>query len=180
MKSSYFPVPLKKLKAIFEFKPLNEENYLIEGFKVKAFYLNHPGNTLGYLITHRNKTIGYLTDNEFTPSLTKKQKGNINTQFDDYNLKIINTIRTADLVIFDAQYTKEEYQSKKGWGHSHYEDVLDIAMAAQVKTCVLFHHDPSHSDADLDKILNHCRKIIKKKGEPMRCLLAQEGLEIEL
>ena len=180
MKSSYFPVPLKKLKAIFEFKPLNEENYLIEGFKVKAFYLNHPGNTLGYLITHRNKTIGYLTDNEFTPSLTKKQKGNINTQFDDYNLKIINTIRTADLVIFDAQYTKEEYQSKKGWGHSHYEDVLDIAMAAQVKTCVLFHHDPYHSDAVLDKIVNHCLEIIRHKGGKMNCIGAQEGLEIEL
>src|SRR4030043_910979 len=214
MESSYFPVPLKKLGAILTFKPLTEGSYLIEDLAVKALYLNHPGNTLGYLITHQNKTIGYLTDNEFTPlektraevrnkikdayafshkadapceslltgftsGSIKKPKSN-HTSGDDYNLKIIHAIQGADLVIFDAQYTPEEYQNKKGWGHSHYENVLNFAMAAKIKKCVLFHHDPSHTDADLDKIGIQCLEIIKRQGGSMDCIVAQEGLEIEL
>jgi len=179
MESSYFPVPLKKLGAILTFKPLTEGSYPIEDLTVKALYLNHPGNTLGYLITHRNKTIGYLTDNEFTSGAIKKSKGN-HTSGDDYNVKIIRAIQGADLVIFDAQYTPEEYQNKKGWGHSHYENVLNVAMVAEIKKCVLFHHDPSHTDADLDKIGIQCLEIIKRQGVSMDCIVAQEGLEIEL
>ena len=179
MESSYFPVPLKKLGAILTFKPLTEGSYLIEDLTVKALYLNHPGNTLGYLITHRNKTIGYLTDNEFTSGSIKKPKSN-HASGDDYNLKIIHAMQGADLVIFDAQYTPEEYQNKKGWGHSHYENVLTIAMAAEIKKCVLFHHDPSHTDKDLDKIGIQCLEIIKRQGGSMDCIVAQEGLEIEL
>ena len=179
MESSYFPVPLKKLGATLAFKPLTEGNYFIEGLAVKTLYLNHPGNTLGYLITHRNKMIGYLTDNEFTSGSIKKPKSN-HTSGVDYNLKIIHAIHGADLVIFDAQYTPEEYQNKKGWGHSHYKNVLTIALAAEIKKCVLFHHDPSHTDADLDKIGGHCLEIIKRKKKNMDCIVAQEGLEIEL
>jgi phosphoribosyl 1,2-cyclic phosphodiesterase len=179
MESSYFPVPLKKLGAILTFKPLTEGSYLIEDLTVKALYLNHPGNTLGYLITHRNKMIGYLTDNEFTSGSIKKPKSD-HTSGVGYNLKIIHAIHGADLVIFDAQYTPEEYQNKKGWGHSHYENVLNVAMAAEIKKCVLFHHDPSHTDADLDKIGIQCLEIIKRQGGSMDCIVAQEGLEIEL
>jgi hypothetical protein len=69
-------------------------------------------------------------------------------------------------VIFDAQYTPEEYQNKKGWGHSHYESALNVAMAAEVKKCVLFQHDLSHTDADLDKIGIQCLKIIKRQSRP--------------
>ncbi len=179
MESSYFPVPLKKLGAILAFKPLTEGSYFIEGLMIKTLYLNHPGNTLGYLITHRDKTIGYLTDNEFTSGSIKKPKSN-HTSCNDYNLKIIHAIQGADLVIFDAQYTPEEYQNKKGWGHSQYKNVLNVAMAAEIKKCVLFHHDPSHTDADLDKIGIQCLKIIKRQGGSMDCIVAQEGLEIEL
>jgi phosphoribosyl 1,2-cyclic phosphodiesterase/CheY-like chemotaxis protein len=179
MESSYFPVPLKKLRAIIAFKTLTEGSYSIEGLTVKALYLNHPGNTLGYLITHRNKTIGYLTDNEFTSGSIKKPKSNL-TSCNDHNLKIIHAIQGSDLVIFDAQYTPEEYHDKKGWGHSHYKNVLNVAMAAEIKKCVLFHHDPSHADADLDKIGIQCLEIIKRQGGSMDCIVAQEGLEIEL
>ena len=180
MDSIYFPVPLRRFGAGIQFHPLDEGNYLIESFRLKTFYLNHPGNTLGYLVRHRGSLIGYLTDNEFTTNFTEKPNGNFKSQFDEYNLKIINTIQGADLVIFDAQYTQEEYQSKKGWGHSPYENVLAIAMAAKVKKCVLFHHDPSHSDEDIDSIVKDARKIIEQSGIKMECLGAAEGLEINL
>ncbi len=180
MESVFFPVPLRRFGASIQFYPLDEGTYSIESFRLKTFYLNHPSKTLGYLVTHRGKKIGYITDNEFITNYTGKPKPGGRFQVDEYNLKLIDFIRDADIVIIDAQYTKEEYKSKRGWGHSDYETVLDITMAAQIKKCVLFHHDPTHSDDDIDKIVRHCHKIIEQRKVKMDCLGAQEGLEIFL
>jgi phosphoribosyl 1,2-cyclic phosphodiesterase len=129
---------------------------------------------------HRGASIGYITDNEFITDVSEIRDGAVNAQFDGYNLKMIDFIKDADVIVIDAQYTKEEYKIKKGWGHSHYENVLEIAMAANVKKCVLFHHDPVHSDEDIDKIVRHCHQIIGQAGSGMDCLGAEEGLEIHL
>ncbi|MBN2467725.1 MAG: response regulator [Deltaproteobacteria bacterium] len=179
MESVYFPVPLRRFGASIQFFPLDEGSYEIESFRLKTVFLNHPSKTLGYRITHRQKSIGYITDNEFITNFTERPRGVPNERFDEYNLKIIEFIRNADVVIIDAQYTREEYQSKKGWGHSHYETVLDITLAANVKKCVLFHHDPAHTDDDMEKILSHCRAIVDQRGKKMECMVAKEGSEIE-
>jgi phosphoribosyl 1,2-cyclic phosphodiesterase/CheY-like chemotaxis protein len=180
MESIYFPVPLRRFGAGLQFHPIDEGNYTIEGFRLKTVHLNHPSNTLGYVIAHRQKKFGYITDNEFITDFTEKPKGDMRSQFDEYNLKIIDFIHDADVIIIDSQYTTEEYQAKRGWGHSHYETVLTVAMAANVKKCVLFHHDPTHSDDDIDTIVSHCREIIDHKGGKMDCIGAQEGMEISL
>jgi phosphoribosyl 1,2-cyclic phosphodiesterase len=180
MESVYFPVPFRTFGANIQFHPLSEGDYPIESFRLKTLYLNHPSNTLGYFITHRDKTIGYITDNEFITDFSEEPKSGVNSRFDEYNQKIIDFIQGADLVIIDSQYTKEEYQSKKGWGHSHYENVLNIALAAEVKKCVLFHHDPSHTDDDIDRMVRNCQKIIEDREAKIDCLGAQEGLEIIL
>lgn len=180
MESIYFPVPLRRFGAGLQFHPMDEGKHTIEGFRLNTVHLNHPSNTLGYVIEHRERKFGYVTDNEFITDFTEKPKGDLRTQFDEYNLKIIDFIRDADLIIIDSQYTKEEYQAKRGWGHSHYEAVLTVAMAANVKKCVLFHHDPTHSDDDIDRIVSHCQEIIRHKGGTMECIGAQEGLEISL
>jgi len=180
MESIYFPVPLRRFGAGLQFHPIDEGHHAIEGFRLSTVHLNHPSNTLGYVVQHRQKKFGYVTDNEFITDLTERPKGDPRSQFDEYNLKIINFIQDAEVIIIDAQYTKEEYQAKRGWGHSQYEAVLAVAMAANVKKCILFHHDPTHSDDDMDRIVSHCREIIKHRGGDMDCIGAQEGLEITL
>jgi phosphoribosyl 1,2-cyclic phosphodiesterase len=180
MESVYFPVPLRRFGAGIQFQSLDEGSYSIESFRVKTMYLNHPSNTLGYLVLHRGASIGYITDNEFIGDVSAPEDGAVNDRFDGYNLKMIEFIKDADIIVIDAQYTKDEYKLKKGWGHSHYENVLEITMAAQVKKCVLFHHDPVRSDEDIDKIVRHCHQIIGHAGSTMDCLGAEEGLEIQL
>lgn len=180
MDSVYFPVPLRRFGAGIQFHPMDEGNYSIESFRLRTLYLNHPSNTLGYLIMHRGRSFGYITDNEFITNVTEKPKEGFDVRFDEFNLKVIEVIKDADVIIIDAQYTKEEYRQKKGWGHSHYENVVDIAMAAKVKKCILFHHDPAHSDDDMDRMVRHCQEIISERGSPMECLGAQEGLDVTI
>jgi ribonuclease BN (tRNA processing enzyme) len=55
----------------------------------------------------------------------------------------------ADILIYDAQYTPEEYPAKVGWGHSTWLAGAELARAAGVPQLVLFHHDPGRNDAQL-------------------------------
>jgi ribonuclease BN (tRNA processing enzyme) len=90
-------------------------------------------------------------------------------------------VHDADLLIQDAQYTPEEYApSRIGWGHSTYLDALQIAQQARVKRLVLFHHDPGHSDTDIDHIVAQCQAQIVQQGLNMECLGAAEGAVLVL
>ena len=75
----------------------------------------------------------------------------------------------ADLLLHDAEYTPEEYESKRGWGHSRYTDVLDLAMDAGVKNLGLFHINSERSDEQMDRIVDNCKAIISEKQAKLRC-----------
>jgi ribonuclease BN (tRNA processing enzyme) len=66
--------------------------------------------------------------------------------------------RGADVLIYDAQYTPEEYKTRVGWGHSTWLEAARCAAAAQVKQLVLFHHDPGHTDDDMQHIVEQAQK----------------------
>ncbi|MDD5759792.1 MAG: MBL fold metallo-hydrolase, partial [Desulfobulbaceae bacterium] len=85
----------------------------------------------------------------------------------------------ADLVIFDAQYTRQEYESSKiGWGHTSMEDAIAIAKRNRVKRIALFHHDPMRTDDQLDELtMRYCSA---GSGETPQIFFAQEGMEIVL
>ena len=83
-------------------------------------------------------------------------------------------------VIREAQYTDEEYPKKKGWGHSTVEDVLCSAAEAQAKQLALFHHDPMHDDAFMDRIVEGCRRLIAERGYALTCFAAAEGQLVEV
>jgi ribonuclease BN (tRNA processing enzyme) len=81
----------------------------------------------------------------------------------------------ADLLIHDAQYTPEELKHRRGWGHSAWTDVLDLAMVAGVTHLVLFHHDPDHSDGFLDAVGKAVQERIAESGASITCELAREA-----
>ena len=83
-------------------------------------------------------------------------------------------------MIADAQYTEAEYVQRKGWGHSTFLDVLERAAHAGVKSVAMFHHDPSHDDAFLDDIHTLCQRTMVDRNYKFSCLIAQEGVSIEL
>ena len=86
----------------------------------------------------------------------------------------------ADLVIHDAQYTPEEYGSKKTWGHSTYDYVVQIAAAAGVRRLALTHHDPGHDDHFVADIERKARALALQCGTGLDVFCAYEGCELVL
>jgi phosphoribosyl 1,2-cyclic phosphodiesterase len=160
MQRDYFPVSLDKMGATLNFRQTDIADFAApSGINVIPSKHNHPGDAYGYRITEGKTTLVYCTDVEHIGGIDPK---------------VVAFARNADLLIHDAQYTPEELKDKKGWGHSSWEQAVEVAVLAGVKKLALFHHDPEHNDAFLFHIEKECQKVFSE------AFLAREGLEIEM
>jgi phosphoribosyl 1,2-cyclic phosphodiesterase len=185
MSPPLFPVYLRELPSQLTLHEIGTrrnaqgaEQFEIGEFRVTAAPVCHPGATLGYRITAQGTTHGatygvtvtYLSDHEPAlgvpnfPSTPDWTSGHI-------------LAAGADLLIHDAQYTQREYANHVGWGHSSFLHALQFAQQACVKQLVLFHHDPSHSDSDLDQL---GAQAAAWAGGAMRITVAAEGMSFDL
>ncbi|MBF0497382.1 MAG: response regulator [Deltaproteobacteria bacterium] len=178
MEQPYFPIPLRTMGARVDFRNLAEQEYSIDDFKIRAINLLHPGKTLGYRLIKENKSIAYLTDNELPTSGRDSNAGELDLATMDYYHKLIDFCHGVDLLIHDSQYTNEEYQTHRGWGHSTFQAALDLALDAKVKRFALYHYDPDRTDDQISEIIQTCQEIIDRRGAKLECLAAAEGLEI--
>jgi phosphoribosyl 1,2-cyclic phosphodiesterase len=131
----------------------------------------HPGPTVGFRIQHQRGIFTYIPDHEFALGC------NVNNVKDVRWLSGNELAAGADLMVHDAQYTSEEYQSKQGWGHSSMEDAIQFAELNEVRQLLLSHHDPLHSDEQLRSIQN---KLKEKHETTVAFDMAVEGSTIEL
>ena len=179
-----FPVQIEVMASKFNFEPLYEGKYTIEGIEIETMYLNHPGYALGYKFYINDKAVIYISDNEPYPIFPETARDSDNPDqiqiVEDNNQRLINFVRDAHILIHDSQYTPEEYKTKVQWGHSPYDYTVKVALEAGVKNLVLFHHDPLHDDNFVDGIVDAARKISWQAGSNMKIIGAQEGLEITL
>ena len=81
-------------------------------------------------------------------------------------------------MVIDTTYTTEEYDHHRGWGHSTFRDAVELALEAEVRTLVLFHHDPRRTDDQLDACLAECRAYVKSRGGALQVIAAAEGLTL--
>jgi phosphoribosyl 1,2-cyclic phosphodiesterase len=195
MDYSYFPVSAVQLAANIRYHDLKEETFKIEDAEVTARFLNHPVFMLGYRIVSEGKILVYTGDNEpyfdFLSSAVSDAIPSTNTevirrrdvvnQVDECNKRVIEFCKDADLLITDAQYTEEEYLSKRGWGHSSVKQALDLAIAANAKILVLCHHDPMRRDSELRQIEQRVRRDAKQKGlKSLKVFAAREKQEFHI
>jgi phosphoribosyl 1,2-cyclic phosphodiesterase len=163
MTPPFFPVPIAALRAQMEYIEVKEDQTLKVSPRVNviAARLNHPNGAIGYRVEAvekwKKRVFAYCTDTE--------HKG----QLDE---NVVKLARGADAMAYDSFFTPEEYETKKGWGHSTWAEAVKVAKKAKAKRLLLFHHDPTHSDRDMAKILEDSRKQFKPT------LLAYEGLEL--
>lgn len=174
MESVYFPVALSHLNAKINFQQLTEGSFQIATVQIDTIATNHPALTLSYRLTREGKNIVYMTDNEIEP-LEIASSGML-----DKWKKMVDFISHVDILIHDAQYSDEEYRNKRGWGHSPWREALRLALDGNVKTLILFHHDPDHGDEVIDSFVEECKEEIKRKGSKMKCLGAKEGMELDV
>lgn len=110
----------------------------LNGVSIRPFPLNHPGGSTGFALEADGVKVSVATDHEhgdetFDMELTKASEG-------------------AQLMLFDAPYSDETYERRRGWGHSSRAAGLALARAAAVERLVFVHHDPNARDADLDAV----------------------------
>ncbi len=170
MASVYFPVGLEQFGAHLAFQEIDEGTLTLGGVQFDTLSSFHPGRSLVYRLNHQGKRVVYATDNELPLGWKAASEPTVH-EVD----RFIRFFGEADLLIHDAQYTPEEMERHRGWGHSAWTDVLDLAIAAGVKRLVLFHHDPDHSDSTLDEIGIAAKQRIADAGLTLPCEMAREG-----
>jgi len=183
MEYSYFPIALDQLPAVITYHDLTEGIYTIGGARVATQFLNHPAMTVGYRVEADGVAMVYLVDHEpFSDVLWRAnaEPGGIDSILHEGDRRHAKFMAGADLVIHDAQYTPEEYASKKTWGHSAYDYVVQIAAAAGVRRVALTHHDPSHSDDFVADIERKARALALQLDRGLDVFCAYEGCELVL
>jgi CheY-like chemotaxis protein/phosphoribosyl 1,2-cyclic phosphodiesterase len=181
MQYTYFPVDLSQLGATIHYRDFVEGTYEVEGVHVTTQYLNHTTIAIGYKLEADDVKILYLCDHEpYSPALWRgdAEPGRMDSILHSNDRRHAQFMAGADVVIHDAQYTPEEYASKKNWGHSTYEYVVQIAAAAGVRTLILTHHDPLHDDAFIAEMEQKAREVARSVGSRMEVAFAWEGCEV--
>ena len=155
------PIPLKGMQADLQFYELEHgQKMMLHDIEIETGSLNHPNTAMGYRVTWNGRSAVYCSDTEhFSDRLDEN---------------VVHLARGADVLIYDAMYTDDEYHSSKspkvGWGHSTWQEAIKVAKAAGVKRVVIFHHEPAHGDDFLDRIGEKAKAVF-----PM-AVMAIEGL----
>jgi len=164
MQAEYFPVQLDRMGADFEFLQIAEASQHFSGINnvetvVRAQKHNHPGGASSFRIERSGRVLVVCTDVEHGEQIDQQ---------------LVEFARGADLLVHDAQYTAEELQKRRGWGHSSFDQAMQVAEMAGVKSLALTHHDPDHDDEFLRRIEKLCQERFANT------VLAREGMEIPI
>jgi phosphoribosyl 1,2-cyclic phosphodiesterase len=171
-----FPVSFEELQARIEFQELAEERRTGNGYEVAAIGVRHPGGALGYRFTTGNvdgHALVYVSDNELSSD----------ARYDDsphWREKLVSFVRGASVLVHDTTYTAGEYRSFVGWGHSTYEQAVELALDADVERLVLFHHRPERTDDEVDRCAENCRALVASRGRHLDIVAAAEGMTLKV
>jgi phosphoribosyl 1,2-cyclic phosphodiesterase len=160
MAPPWFPVPLQKTASRKRFVELGPQPLTIEGLSARWAAVSHPQGAVAYRIERRGRSVVLATDCE--PGDAACERG---TQ---------RLFRDADVLIHDAQYTPDEYASRRGWGHSSWRHAVRAAERSRARRLILFHHDPLRTDEQLDRIVTSARREFAETEA------AREGMQIRL
>lgn len=142
MSPPLFPVRIRDLNNVF-FHDVVPGTFSLDSIEITADLITHPGSTLGYRLVEGNSTLAYLSDHE--PAFGAHPFPQEPAWTSGFDLA-----SGADVLIHDAQYDDDEYTTRVGWGHSSISQLAAFAEMTEVKRVVTFHHDPSHTDDELD------------------------------
>jgi phosphoribosyl 1,2-cyclic phosphodiesterase len=187
MATPFFPVRLDDLPGRITIRRLDKYEFRIGKVRVKAKVMNHPGVCVGYRLETSSGSIAFLPDAEpydnlklhaahhrlLSPEQTRARAEKARGE-------LVEFLRGSDVLILDAQYTDEEYRAHIGWGHGSLSTSVALAADADVKELILFHHDPAHNDAMIDKMASMARTTAEQLGKQLKVEPAHEGLEIVL
>ena len=175
MTPAVFPVPLDALAATLEVEHVVPDSPIrTPGFTVRAMRVRHPAVTMGYRLEREGgPAIVFVTDDELG-------KGGDYDVGPNWRSRFVNFIGGCDLLIHDATYLPEEYASHAGWGHSTWQEAVDLAHEAGARRLALFHHDPEHDDATLDDAVKRAKDHAARVAGSLDVFAAAERMTLNL
>ncbi len=179
MENPFFPVTLRELPANLQIEELKEMKFSVGRVRVEACFANHPGICVGYRLWTGEASVAYFPDNEPHYAADGPDVKAATEYAQGQERRIISFLRGVDILIMDAQYTRAEYEQHRGWGHACLDDVVALALKAEVKKLFLFHHDPDHDDAKIAEMADYARKLVKAQNGKLLVEAAREGLVVE-
>jgi phosphoribosyl 1,2-cyclic phosphodiesterase len=190
MKAPYFPVETETWMADIEYLEPNTQGMSHGPIDISYHNVHHPGLTYGYRMQLGGTSVVYVSDNEVHFLKTSIAKRIHEFDEDEHELldrmvseqrsSEVSAIEGADILIHDAQYTPFDYDKKRGWGHSCYVDTVNLAIDAGVQCLYLYHHDPTYNDDRVEAIHRDSLQIIRERDSSMECIVAREGLTVDL
>ena len=167
VKPPFFPVEVKELAGTIEFHEVVDDVIAVGSAKVMVRQVPHVGTTLGFRIEAGGATLAFVSDHQAPDDR------------DHVAQSVLELCDHADLVVHDAQYTEAEYRAKSTWGHSTVSYAVHVAAEAGARQLALFHHDPQHTDDDIDSLLADARAT-RDAGRLDSLIAAREGLALDL
>jgi phosphoribosyl 1,2-cyclic phosphodiesterase len=171
MRPPYFPVHYRDLRGDIRFHEVVDDDFEVGSAKIKVRPVPHCGPTVGYRVDWEGASVAYVSDHQAPPGL------------DTVAPAVLELCDGVDLLIHDAQYTPEEFAHKAHWGHCTMAYALLVAREAGARRLCLFHHDPAHSDDQLDRLHAEVRAQIGAGAScsgPDEVIGAREGLQLQL
>lgn len=144
MTHPYFPVDMTAMQAQRAYTEVSTEPFQLDDFRIRPARINHPQGCLSYRIENNGKAVVLATDNEPGDAASDRA--------------LREVCQGADILIYDSQYERSQLEhEKKGWGHSSWEEGVDVCRDAGVKELILFHHDPDSDDWVIDDLQDRAR-----------------------
>ncbi|HOW90363.1 MAG TPA: MBL fold metallo-hydrolase, partial [Elusimicrobiales bacterium] len=164
---SSFSMARQAPKAKLNIYEVMADNYeIMDGVKLATMYANHQTSALVYSLETMGKKIVYAPDSEIWGDATA---------FQDYDERLADFSKNADLLVHDCMYSDADYEKHKKEGHSGLSIVVDFAgEKAQAKSLLLAHLNPGYSDEELDKMLADAGSRVRSRGYALNCGLAEE------
>ncbi len=166
-----FPVPFEALPAGVKFRKLSAgKEKKLGPFSVTPVKLVHPGDSYAYRIEQNKRAFVYASDASYANLPAKLME------------KYIEFFKNADALVFDAHFALLDSFEKSDWGHSSSFIGVDIALKANAKHLILYHHDPYSDDTQLQNLVRSTQEYLDHVSPDGNCrvLIAYEGLEIDL
>jgi phosphoribosyl 1,2-cyclic phosphodiesterase len=182
MEHPFFPIELPPNVCIEELKDLN---FNLGQVQVRATYANHPGVCVGYRLFASGRSIAFFPDNELRHDpFTEPDSEGVDELWNErtraQNRELTAFLRGTDVLVMDTQYDREEYRTHMGWGHGCVDEVVMLALEAEVRQLFLFHHDPDHDDQKISSMVDEARELVARHNGSLQVEAAREGLAVEL
>jgi phosphoribosyl 1,2-cyclic phosphodiesterase len=154
MRPPYFPITPDGLIGRVHFQGTGDDDFPIGSAKVRSRWVRHVGPTLGFRVEAAGASIAYISDHGQACGGGSRAEG------DDFvPHEVLDLVDGVDLLIHDSQHTPSEFARKRHWGHCTIEYAVHVAREAGARQLALFHHDPAHSDDEVDALLLGAREV---------------------